>query len=187
MVKEAKDADKRYDGRSWHGHRVDVGWEDALGRNKRPVLDNFFDKVIMTDGCWEWIGGCNRGYGMFRFTLPGGELVQIYAHRFAYETLTETIIPDGLTVDHLCKNTRCVNPSHMEIVTLSENCRRSNSPSAINRRKTHCKYGHSLEDCYVFRRKSGGFSRVCRICWNLRNNKHMTAKQMEKYFYGKEH
>lgn len=186
MVKEAKDIDHRYGLHTWHGYRVDVGWKDALGRRRRPVLDRFFNKVVVTDGCWEWVGGCNGGYGLFRLTLPNSKVVQIYAHRFSYEALNGTVIPDSMTIDHLCRNTKCVNPAHMEVVSLEENCRRGYNPSAINRRKTKCKYGHSLDDCYVFKKCHGGFARVCRICWNLRANKHMSAKQLEEYFNGKE-
>lgn len=73
--------------------------------------------------CWLWTGppvGRRREYGQF-FVSPG---VKVYAHRFAYELLAGPV-PDGLTLDHVCRNTLCVRPSHLEPVTLQENIRRA--------------------------------------------------------------
>jgi hypothetical protein len=97
-------------------------------RIKRPtVLDRFLAKIIKTDNCWLWMG-CklpkqkNRpgGYGYFSHNNKN-----VYAHRFAYE-LWVGPIPPNMTIDHLCFTPSCVNPSHMEIVTLAENTRRGN-------------------------------------------------------------
>lgn len=72
----------------------------------------FFSKVRMTDGCWPWTGACHpQGYGTFRV----GESVH-YAHRVMYEQVCGPI-PDGLEIDHLCHNERCVRPEHLEAVT----------------------------------------------------------------------
>ena len=60
-------------------------------------------------GCWEYLGSIMQGYGQVRRT---------------YERITRTLVPDGLTLDHLCKNTVCVNPKHLEIVSITENARR---------------------------------------------------------------
>lgn len=75
----------------------------------------FWIKVQKTSGCWNWQAAKNQGYGTFR-----GQR----AHRWAYEKLVGPI-PEGLTIDHLCRNRGCVNPSHMEPVTASENARRA--------------------------------------------------------------
>lgn len=45
------------------------------------------------------------------------------AHRWAYEFLVGEI-PEGLTLDHLCRNKACVMPDHLEPVTQAENHRR---------------------------------------------------------------
>lgn len=80
------------------------------------------------DGCWVWTAhGNNRGYGRFRV---GGR--QAYAHRVAYE-LRNGPIPPGLTIDHLCRNKMCVNPAHLEPVTLRENALRG----SLARQPTH--------------------------------------------------
>lgn len=70
-------------------------------------------------GCWEWmwcISSC--GYGALK---RDGRVLK--AHRVYYER-HKGPIPDGLQIDHLCRNRRCVNPAHLEAVTKTENLRR---------------------------------------------------------------
>lgn len=92
--------------------------------NKLPK--RFTSKIcVMPNGCWEWRGTHDKdGYGHFRIgSRTNGSLRMVLAHRFAYETLVGPI-PEGLQLDHLCRNTPCVNPLHLEVVTLQENIRR---------------------------------------------------------------
>lgn len=80
----------------------------------------FFSSVQISD-CWEWTSGrLARGYGKFR--SDGGRAV--LAHRWAYEHLVGPI-PAGLVLDHLCMNTCCVNPDHLEAVTQAVNVQRA--------------------------------------------------------------
>ena len=108
------------------------------------------------EGCWNWIGGINsEDYPQFLFegrTQP--------AHRVAYKLIVGQI-PKGLVIDHLCRNTHCVNPQHLEAVTSGENVLRGIGPTAMQARQTHCKRGHSLENAYT---PKGRSSRNCRIC-----------------------
>lgn len=82
------------------------------------------------------------------------------AHRVAFE-LIRGCIPNGLVLDHLCRNRGCVNPDHLEPVTFRENIMRGVGYTAQQARKTHCRHGHefTVENTYVWR---GG--RICRTC-----------------------
>lgn len=74
---------------------------------------------VDADGCWIWQGKPDAaGYGR----ISVADNVQ-YAHRVSFETFIGPI-PEGLTIDHLCRVRACINPGHMEPVTLSENVRR---------------------------------------------------------------
>lgn len=113
-------------------------------------------------GCWLWTGPSRDGrYGTIR--CKG---VVIPAHRWAYEHFVGPI-PPGLEPDHLCRNTFCVNPDHLEIVTPRENVRRSESPPGINARKTHCIHGHEFtpENTQTWHGK-----RQCRTCKREQEN-----------------
>jgi hypothetical protein len=111
--------------------------------------------------CWLWIGRKNtKGYGIFRVYGP---TQNIPAHRFAW-TAVRGEIPNGLTIDHLCRNPGCVNPDHLEPVTMRENTLRGVSVVAECARKTHCKRGHELTPENM---RSGVGGRQCRVCRNI--------------------
>lgn len=108
-------------------------------RTYPPAVDRFWAKVQRTEGCWEWTGSKLRsGYG--QFTVDGKLM---YVHRFSYE-LHIGPIPDGLVIDHLCRNTSCVNPAHLEAVTDRTNILRGTAPAARNAARTHCVHGHEF-------------------------------------------
>lgn len=127
-----------------------------------PLLARFMAKVSPepNSGCWLWVGAHSRrlGYG----TIRGG--CSLVAHRVAWE-LFRGPIPGGLEPDHLCRNSACVNPGHLELVTHRENTRRSNSPMGLNARKTHCLRGHPLFGPNLY--EQGG-RRQCRECIRIR-------------------
>lgn len=133
------------------------------GHNKRgatrPLTERFWEKVDKEGpgGCWLWIGArLDLGYGVF---WVDGATVR--AHRYSYE-LAEGPIPDGLVLDHLCRNPPCVNPAHLEPVQQRENIMRGIGFAPENAAKTHCKYGHPLTEENVYRRSNGG--RLCKVC-----------------------
>lgn len=107
-------------------------------------------------GCWVWKGAKGyKGYGALTYV---GKITP--AHRYSYEYYKGPI-PQGLVIDHLCRNTLCVNPDHLEPVTTKTNLLRGISFSAKNAVKTHCNHGHPFEGDNL--RISNG-ERVCRTC-----------------------
>lgn len=121
----------------------------------REILEpRFWDKVTKTRECWNWIGSTRyRGYGEFwtgNHTVP--------AHRVAYEWFVAPI-PKGFTVDHICRNTGCVNPDHLRVMTLSDNCRLGNRYAF----RKACSKGHLYTPETTIISKAYG-SRECRLC-----------------------
>jgi hypothetical protein len=88
--------------------------------------ERFLSKIEKTDSCWIWKGTVNpdSGYGRIQITNDGIKKSH-YAHRYSYE-LTKGNIPPKMVIDHLCRNTACVNPDHLEAVTNRENGIRGN-------------------------------------------------------------
>lgn len=129
--------------------------------------DRFWAKVRDDGDCWIWTAHVNpQGYGEFGRRGAGcrkGKSTR--AHRIAYELVVGQI-PPGLVLDHLCRNRACVNPAHLEVVTVRENILRGSGFAALNARKTHCPRGHELTPDNVYRR---GRRRVCRTCEIRRN------------------
>lgn len=127
----------------------------------------FNARVQRSEGCWPWHGSINRGgYGVL--TLGGREGKKVYAHRLSYE-LHVGPIPEGLELDHLCRNRRCVRPDHLEAVTRRTNTIRGVGPALLarlNGSKTHCANGHPFDEENTRHRKGGG--RTCLICERLR-------------------
>ena len=117
------------------------------------------------DECWPWSGRRgSRGYGRFTTTSRTRKSQVFAAHRLVYAALKGPI-PDGMQLDHLCRNRMCVNPSHLEPVTARENTRRGISVPGVNSRKTHCIRGHSFSEANTRLRANG--SRQCRTCDRL--------------------
>jgi hypothetical protein len=136
----------------------------------QSVEDRFWGKVEITGFCWNWTASAPGGYGKFGV---GTRVTQKTwsAHRFAYESLVGSI-PDGYHLDHLCRNTRCVNPDHLDPVPAQVNNIRSFSLSAQRARQTHCHKGHEFSDENTYVDSRG--RRTCIACakdWRRTNRK----------------
>ncbi len=114
-------------------------------------------------GCWLWTDYLGKGYG--RFGSPPAGHTSVLAHRVFYEILVGPI-PEGMTLDHKCRVRCCVNPGHMEPVTMKVNVARGIGPTAINGRKTECPRGHELSGNNLIVNNRG--SRECRECTRAR-------------------
>jgi len=118
------------------------------------MFERFTRKIDSAGPCWIFTGCKSRGYG--RIGYRGRNHA---AHRVAYELFVGPI-PDGMSIDHLCRNHSCVRPDHLEPVTHQENVRRGEA-GKYNAIKTHCLNGHPFDpdNTYVSRGR-----RTCRKC-----------------------
>lgn len=122
------------------------------------VLDRLmFKTAILPNGCWEWHGARNtKGYGNIRVDKDSPAKS---VHRVAYTEMVGPI-PEGMEIDHLCRNRSCINPDHLEAVTRITNIQR------VDQRKTVCKSGHEMTaaNTRIYTTKSGMETRKCRAC-----------------------
>ncbi len=122
-------------------------------------IKRFWSRIAFRQhGCWEWKAALTTsGYSEF-----SSKRTRLLGHRVAYEQVNG-LVPRGLTLDHLCRNRRCVNPDHLEPVTNRENILRGEGISVANAAKTHCPQGHEYTPANTILRKN---KRECRTCAN---------------------
>ena len=133
------------------------------GPRAAPVLDRIQSKVAHSpSGCWEWTGAVDlHGYGYLTIgSRLDGTRRKAKAHRVAYEALVGPV-PEGLDLDHLCRNRGCVNPEHLEPVTRRENLRRGLGLIGEQLGRDCCAHGHPYSSANTYLSKG---ARVCRRC-----------------------
>lgn len=132
-----------------------------------PLEQRLFSRVVKGDWCWNWTGAKDPlGYGRI-----GNDNKVFQTHRISYELLVGPI-PEGLVLDHLCRNPSCVRPDHLEAVTIGENLKRGvgGRPS----RKKECIRGHSFDEVNTFVRPDGTHS--CRSCMAIHQRNYRAKK-----------
>ena len=128
---------------------------------------NFYSRLAEYIGrdneCWIYPGALRYGYGVVSLSINKRPKT-FYAHRLAYAHLCGPI-PEGLQIDHLCRNRACFNPAHLEAVTQQANIARGEA-GRKNMTKTLCAKGHELAGANVsIRTKASGRTfRVCLAC-----------------------
>lgn len=134
------------------------------------VLDRIWDHIDSSDGpdaCWPWQRSTHRGYGQISWD-EDGKRVTGKAHRAAW-TATHGVIPVPMTIDHICRNRGCCNPSHLRLLTNSENA--SLNGYAL---RTHCPHGHPYAgDNLAY---AGNGSRRCLACEKSKNDARFTTR-----------
>lgn len=142
---------------------------EMIALNKK-FPDRFWGKVNKNGpiwngtSCWNWTGSKSISTTGTYYGTTSVFHRAIYAHR-ASMVLAGRGYGFGLDADHLCRNTMCVNPDHLEYVTHHENCLRGNGVSSSRKRaanQTHCANGHPFNPSNTFRDKRNW--RKCRIC-----------------------
>lgn len=149
-----------------------------------PVADRFWNYVDKNGPvpdyaphlgpCWLWTAYTHKGYG--RFNVGKQKIRE--AHVVAYELLVG-LVPAGLVLDHLCRVTQCVRPSHLDPVTNIVNVERGNpNPWLTNKLKTECIHGHPFDEANTIIEKSG--KRKCRTCAKAHSRKVEMRRQAQR-------
>lgn len=139
-------------------------------RTYPPAIDRILARCEEHDGCWVYQGPTDRK-GYVRLRENGGG--KVFGHRATYEFFIGAI-PDGMTFDHLCENTSCVNPWHGDLVPSLVNIRRaSRGMAATNRNKTACPKGHPLTGDNLVPSAPG---RICRECRKETNRRYRARR-----------
>lgn len=146
-------------------------------RSQGTFEERLFAKIAKSEGCWEWTGALQtNGYGYIKGP-QGSSPRMLLAHRAVYELRVAAILP-GQHIDHLCRNTRCVNPDHLEAVTPLENTHRSikSLGRTILKPGGTCKRGHVLVEGNYYCTALGYYRcRECSLAYFLARRSGLTA------------
>jgi HNH endonuclease len=137
----------------------------------RPVRERLLSRLVLdpATGCLLWTGCLRHGYGVIEI---GRKAVGV--HRVAWELLVGPI-PEGLELDHLCRNRACAAPAHLEPVTHRVNVLRGTSPAAAAALAVACPAGHAYDLVNTHVRKNG--KRDCLTCARERMRRNYARKR----------
>lgn len=133
--------------------------------------------AVVESGCWEWLQYINPATGYGSTSRVGGKET-VGSHVLSYEIFVGEI-PEGISIDHLCRNTKCCNPRHLEAVSPSENARRSVSRGQHrNAVKTKCPNCGGPFTRVTQPSRPEGFRR-CVPCQAAKRNNYARARRKE--------
>ena len=144
----------------------------SKGYNTKPAIIKIANSIAINErGCWVWTKSLGRD-GYAKVMVKHRRHI---AHRLSYETFNGPI-PEGLVIDHLCRNRACVNPEHLRATTQRENVLCGEGRAAVNARKTHCPSGHPYSGDNL-RVRPGMYGRVCKACHRINRKRDRDAKR----------
>lgn len=144
-------------------------YADTMRKPTDPIIRFKNNYVITKNDCWEWIKFTNKGYARFN----NGEKI-VDAHRWYYQIYKKIKLERNEHLDHLCRNRKCVNPNHLDVVSNKTNWLRGKSITRLKSLQTHCIQGHLLagENLYVNNNK-----RRCNKCHAINEKKYRLKKR----------
>lgn len=152
-------------------------------RRERAVPSHIGEKLLRTasvdeQSCLRSDRKLNRNGYVYVYWRKSGVRHAAGGYRATWEFLNGRIVPEGLELDHLCRNRWCINPTHLEPVTHAENVRRGEG-GIRERNRTRCPSGHLYEGANLIVRDG---RRYCRMCTNRANRPYrarVKARQIE--------
>lgn len=141
--------------------RLELAFRKFQGQYERTIA-----------GCWLWQGAIDRRDGYGRFYDGSGKTVGAHQFSFRYHGGP---IPDGMVLDHKCRNRACVNPGHLRIVSNAENVLCGEGVTAQHARSTHCGRGHEFTESNTYIRPDG--LRMCRPCQTERGRQYKVRRR----------
>ncbi len=158
------DCDNESEAKGLCGKHWNIANYDRHPRTWPPLREKIEERLDTSGECWLWTGAKDTGgYGLIAY--KGRRNLKV--HRAYLEAIGQPV-PEGLTVDHLCRVHACCNPAHLEVVTHQENVLRGIGPTAINAAKTHCIHGHEYTPENTYSPPTRPEHRNCRECIRIR-------------------
>lgn len=135
--------------------------------NSVPVPERVAERAIsnvdkQADGCWiSRYSTASHGYSQIGWQDSRKRHV-VLGHRAAWVSVHGQV-PMGMTIDHLCKQRRCVNPDHLRLLPNYENARRTGGRDWP---MGYCANGHDSTHLHRVTRSANasGFAVICRTC-----------------------
>jgi hypothetical protein len=131
-------------------------------------MNGFIHRPVPDTQCW--ITPFAVKEGQYAYATINGRKRRLHGALYG---LIVGAVPDGLELDHLCRNTRCVNPWHLEPITHQENVLRGAS-GVLQIRRDRCRKGHLYDETNTYQSTNG---RVCRKCQNESQRRYRARKE----------